>query len=85
MLKEIKTGYKRDKIIFKYGNEDVEYYTSSAELYCLRDGETIPIDFNGRYKVEFRKDDELKAFVSTGRGVDSTGIQLSVERIIVTY
>ena len=72
---------KGDKIIFTYGDEEVEY--TSEELYKLKDGELIAVDFNGKGKVQYMKDDKLKAFVSTGLGADSTGFPIDVAKVII--
>ena len=68
-------------MIFKYEGEEIEY--STEELLKLEDGETIAIDFNGKYMIEFRKDEKLGALVTTGRGMDGRGSPIGVDRLEV--
>jgi len=67
---------------FKYKGEEVEY--STEELLKLEDGETVSIDFNGEYMIEFKKDAKLGALVTTGRGMDGGGNIIGVARLEVT-
>jgi len=66
-------------MIFKYEEVEVEY--STEELLKLEDGETIAMDFNGVYMIEFRKDAKLGALVTTGRGMDGRGSPIGVARL----
>ena len=68
-------------MIFKYKSEEVEY--STEELLKLEDGETVAIDFNGKYMIEFKKDEKLGSLVTTGRGMDGRGSHISVEMLEV--
>jgi len=68
-------------MIFKYEGEEIEY--STEELLKLEDCETIGIDFNGVYMIEFRKDAKLGALVTTGRGIDGRGSTIGVAMLEV--
>ena len=64
---------------FKHKGEEVEY--STEKLLKLEDGETVAIDFNGKYMIEFKKYAKLGLLVTTGRGMDGRGNPISVEML----
>lgn len=67
-------------MFFEYEKEIAEYPT--CKLHNLKDGETVDIDFNGKYKIEFEKA-EPGVLKATGRGVDGYGRPIKVDSIEV--
>ena len=65
------------KMIFKYEDETVDYPTE--ELHKLKDGETVGIDFNGNYMIEFKKVN-AKTLVTTGNGMNGYGSPIKVTK-----
>ena len=63
-------------MILKYKGEEIEYTTE--KLLKLEDDETIGIDFNGAYMVEFKKDAKSGLPVPTGRCMDGHGNPIGV-------
>ena len=67
-------------MVIEYENETVEYPTH--EIRTLKDGETVDIDFNGKYMIEFRKTGSW-AISTTGRGIDGYGSPINVALVEV--